>query len=174
MMYCIYKILYILSGRRMSILIKYFRKKGILIGNNCNIYSNIVTPESYLVKIGDNVTIAGGVRFVTHDNSISKILPQYSIMVGPINVKNNVFIGAGSTILPGVTIGENCIIAAGSVVTKSCKENSIIGGNPAKQIRVIDGDYIKKISTYGLSTDMFDFQEKKNNILNNRTRWINR
>ena len=55
----------------------------------------------------------------------------------PIIIKKNVWIGANSIILPGVNIGENCVIGAGSVVTKSFKDNSLIGGNPAKLIKKI-------------------------------------
>ena len=59
-------------------MIEFFRKKNIKIGENCNIYSNICTPEPYLISIGNNVTIAPGCRFITHDNSVSKVIPNVS------------------------------------------------------------------------------------------------
>lgn len=85
--------------------------------------------------LGDNVTIAGGVRFVTHDNSISKVEENATDLFGRIKIGNNCFIGEGAIILYGVTLANNIVVAAGSVVTKSfCDENIIIGGNPAKVI----------------------------------------
>lgn len=155
----------------MSVIINYFRKKGITIGHNCMIYSNISTPEPYLIEISDNVTIAGGVKFVTHDNSISKVLPQYTIAVGQILIGKNTFIGANSLILPGVSIGNNCIIAAGSVVTKSFGESCIIGGNPAKVIGSVEELKNKYISK-GLYSDGISFDEKKELILQNKMKWI--
>lgn len=67
----------------------FYRRKGVRIGINCAIYSPIITPESYLISIGDNVTIAPGVKFITHDNSISKILPEFTDVFGRINIGNN-------------------------------------------------------------------------------------
>lgn len=69
----------------------FYRRKGVRIGINCAIYSPIITPESYLISIGDNVTIAPGVKFITHDNSISKILPEFTDVFGRINIGNNCF-----------------------------------------------------------------------------------
>lgn len=58
--------------------------------------------------------------------------------VKPIHIKKNAWIGIGSTILPGITIGENAVVGTGSVVTKDVPDNSIVGGNPAKFIKRID------------------------------------
>jgi acetyltransferase-like isoleucine patch superfamily enzyme len=172
-MYQIAKLIYVLSGRKMKILISYFRRKGVVIGDGCMIYSCIETPEPYLIFIGDNVTIAGDVKFVTHDNSISKILPQYSVTVGRIEIGNNVFVGAKSLIMPGVSIGSNSIIAAGSIVTKSFGEDLIIAGNPAKIIGDINS-YKEKIAFYGLYTDGIGYNKKKELILLNCDKWINK
>ena len=66
------KVRYRLAGRNKEIVSDYFRKMGMHIGKDCNICDNITTTEGYLITLGDNVTLAGGVLFVTHDNSISK------------------------------------------------------------------------------------------------------
>lgn len=112
-----------------------FLDGGVKIGKNCRINCNILTAESYMINIGDDVTIADHVSFITHDNSISKVLPDKTDLFGKIVIGNNSFIGAHSVIMYGVTLPEKTIVAAGSVVTKSFSENEIIiGGNPAKII----------------------------------------
>lgn len=60
------------------------------------------------------------------------------LVVSPIVIESNVWIGAGATILPGVTIGENSVVAAGAVVTKDVPPNTIVGGVPAKFIKNVN------------------------------------
>ncbi len=125
------------SKDRREYMSDYFRKLGMNIGSGCNICSDISTTESYLVTIGSNVTVSTEVLLLTHDASIGKVLGKEngSDLLGKIVIGNNCFIGARSIILPGVSLTENIIVAAGSVVTKSFnEENIIIGGNPAKKI----------------------------------------
>ena len=112
-----------------------FRRRGVKIGTNSHIYSNILTGESFLIEIGNNVTISSDVIFVTHDNSIIKIDSAKPNLFGKIVVGNNCFIGQRSMLLYGITLADSIIVAAGSVVTKSFDEsNIIIGGNPARKI----------------------------------------
>ena len=155
---------YLICKKNNRILVDFYRRKGVRIGINCAIYSPIITPESYLISIGDNVTIAPGVKFITHDNSISKILPEFTDVFGRINIGNNCFIGANSIILPGVTLGDTCIVAAGSVVTKSFMGGEIIAGNPAKQISTIE-NYRVKLSPYCFSIKAMNEEQKKMAIL---------
>lgn len=127
------------GGGSKEALNKYLRKKGIKVGDGTKTASNINTAEPYLVEIGRNVTISHSVDFVTHDNSVCKIFGVDHDLYGKIIVGNNCFIGAHSTIMYGVTLADNVIVAAGSVVTKSINEsNVIIGGNPAKIIGTWD------------------------------------
>lgn len=156
---------YILKGRKREILIEFYRKKGITLGDNCAIFSPIATPEPYLLFIGNNVTIAPDVKFITHDNSVSKILPNVTDVFGKIIIGNNCFIGTGSIILLGVSIGDNSIIAAGSIVTKSFPSNVVIGGNPAKILCSVE-DYRSRIHGYCVSTKGLTKEEKKKFILN--------
>jgi len=129
---------------------KYLKEKHVFyeMGDHCYWHPNTIPNETYLLRIGNNVCVAARVNFVTHDimeymlNYRDKTLnlPQY---IGPIDIKDNVFIGADSTILYNVTIGENSIIAAGSVVTKDVPPNSIVGGVPAKVIGSFD-EFVEK------------------------------
>lgn len=135
---------YRLKGRDKEVISNYFRKMGMKIGKNCNICTNIATTESYLITMGDNVTIAGGVSFITHDNSVSKMIPNSTDIMGPIKIGNNCFIGGQSVLMYGITLADDIVVASGSVVTKSFTQSRIIiGGNPARIIGNYD-DFIEK------------------------------
>jgi acetyltransferase-like isoleucine patch superfamily enzyme len=116
--------------------IKYLRKQGMKIGDNCRISTMSFSTEPYLIEIGNHVAIASGTDLITHDGGIwgfREDLGQADIF-GKIKIGNNVFIGNSCIILPNTTIGDNCIIGAGSVVRGKYPENSVIVGNPAKVI----------------------------------------
>jgi len=120
----------------------------LIIGGGVNICSNIVTPESHLIEIGDYSTISANVTLVTHDNSICKVIKGASDLFGKISIGKNCFIGSNAVILYGVTLTDNIIVAAGSVVTKSFyEEKIIIGGNPAKKISTWEA-FMKKSEGY--------------------------
>jgi len=115
--------------------IKYLRKQGISIGQNCLINTMSFSTEPYLIEIGNNVRIAGGTQFITHDGSIKCFKDEFEgDIFGKIKIGNNVFIGSSSIILLNTTIGDNCIIGAGSVVRGNFPDNSVIMGNPAKKV----------------------------------------
>lgn len=158
----------------MQIIIEHYRKNGALIGNNVRTFSPINSAEPYLIEIGDNVTISSNVNFITHDNSVSKVLENVTDTFGKIVVGDNCFIGLGSILLPGIIIGDNTIIAAGSVVTKSFKEgNCVIGGNPARFICTTE-EYAVKIKDNALSTLGLSFEQKKNYLNNNHSYFLNK
>ncbi len=112
--------------------------KGLRIGRNVEIDSSVIFDAWHgkHITIDDDVVIAPGVRFVTHDASSMKRIGAYS--VSPIHVKERAFIGANALILPGVTIGQDAIVAAGAVVTKDVEAKTIVGGVPAKLIGMTD------------------------------------
>lgn len=142
--YFLMKVRYRLAGRNREIISDYFRKMGMTIGKHCNIVSNIATTEGWLITLGDNVTLAGGVVFVTHDNSVSKLIPNTTDLFGKITIGNNCFVGNMALIMYGVTLADGIIVAAGSVVTRSFNTPGvIIAGNPARVIGYCD-DFIKK------------------------------
>lgn len=113
------------------------RELGVSIGENCLIFSNpyrCFGSEPYLVEIGNHVEITSGCQFATHDGAVwtLRVEPELAKFdkFGKITVGNNVFIGINSTILPGVTIGDNCIVGAGSLVTKDIPSAKCGAGYP--------------------------------------------
>ncbi|EKN0529887.1 N-acetyltransferase, partial [Salmonella enterica] len=122
-----------------------------VIGNHCNICAHTLIENK--VIIGDNVTIKSGVYIwdginiednvfigpnVTFTNDIYPRSKKYLERYPTTRVKKNASIGANATILPGITIGQNSIVGAGSVVTRDVPDNVIVVGNPAKFLRPID------------------------------------
>ena len=114
------------------------RDLGVKIGENCRILGNVsFSMEPYLVELGDNVIVTGGVKFVTHDGSVlmgRDIEPNVVGHFGKIKIGNNCFIGVDAMFLPNVEIGKNSIVAARSVVIDSFPPDSVIMGNPAKVV----------------------------------------
>lgn len=111
--------------------------KNIKIGKGVFIQQMCTFMDRGGITIGNNVFIAPKVNLVTinHDFHPNRRRTTYC---KPIVIEDNVWIGINSTILPGVRIGKNAIIGAGSVVTKDVKPNTVVGGNPAKFIKNID------------------------------------
>jgi acetyltransferase-like isoleucine patch superfamily enzyme len=114
----------------------YLRHLGGAVGSECRILTTSFGSEPWLITIGNNVTITSGVKILTHDGATWLMRDEkgrrYSYKKTKIG--NNVFIGVNAIIMPGVIISDEVIVAAGSVVTKSIPQGSIVGGNPAKVI----------------------------------------
>jgi UDP-2-acetamido-3-amino-2,3-dideoxy-glucuronate N-acetyltransferase len=117
-------------------------QKKAFIGSNCKISSHTFICEG--VTIEDDVFIGHGVTFVndTYPRATTKggaLQTDADWTVEPTLVKKGASIGSGSTILANVTIGENAIVGAGSVVTKDIPANVIVAGNPARVKRKVEG-----------------------------------
>lgn len=131
-------------------------KAGLKVGKNCSglVNCTIDYSHSWLIEIGDNVIFAPQVYLLAHDTSTKKSLGHTKI--GKIKIGNNCFIGARVMILPGVTIGDNSIIGAGSIVVKSIPPNVVAGGNPAKVITTIEA-YENKLKASFNESPTYDY-----------------
>ena len=116
----------------------YFDSKRVKVGTRTfiNQFCQFHTGKSGKISIGENCDIAMGVKFICTTHEIgSSIRRAGKSIIQPIHVGDGVWIGANVTILPGVTIGNGCIIAAGSVINKDCESNGLYAGVPAKKIK---------------------------------------
>lgn len=125
--------------------------------------------EPYLITIGDNTTISFDCAFVTHDAATRVIrhLPgenPETVIYGKIKVDNNCFIGCRTVVLPGVTIGDNTIIGAGSIVNKDIPSNVVAAGVPCKVICTLE-EYKNKHKKDFLYMVSMPFNKKKEYLL---------
>lgn len=120
----------------------YLRQLGVRIGVGCDLLNSIQDfgSEPWLIELGNRVTLAYGVVLITHDGS-SRLFRQsipgssrWGNRFGTIQIRDNCFIGVNTIILPGVTIGPDSIVGAGSVVTKDVPPQSVVAGVPARTI----------------------------------------
>lgn len=118
-------------------------KMGMKVGKNFGRLNGVILDPSHcwLIEIGDNVTMAPRVHILCHDAS-TKHFMNYT-KIGRVIIGDNVFIGAESVVLPGVTIGNNVIVGANSTVTHDIPDNTVVAGTPAKLICTLD-DYLNK------------------------------
>lgn len=142
----------------------YLRRKGVKIGTGCFISPcHLSAKEGYLVEIGDYCRIAKDTEFFTHGGIYClQILyndPDLDYF-GKIKIGNYVSIGEGCKIMPGVTIGNNVIIGAGSVVTKSIPDGFMVAGNPIKHIGYTD-DWYQSLKKIDLKSGRMSNNEKE-------------
>lgn len=145
--------------------IRYLRRLGTRIGEGCQILTSYDAfgTEPWLIEIGNRVTITLGVVFLTHDGASRLFRDQipggsrYGNRFGRILIQDNSFIGANSILLPGVKVGPNSIVGAGSVVNKDVPPNMVYAGVPAKPIMTLE-EYIENYKSKMLPIQANDRQ----------------
>lgn len=144
---------------------RYARHIGVKFGKNCLIATKNWSSEPYLIEIGDNVQVTHNVSIHTHGGShvARKMIPNFD-MFGKVIIKDGAYIGAYSQIMPGVTIGEGSLVAAGSIVTKSVPDGVVVAGNPARFVCTVD-DYIERNKKHNTDTKGLSAEEKKKVLL---------
>lgn len=144
------------------------RSLGVKVGKGCFISTREFPSEGYLIEIGDYVRIAPDTAFFTHGGiwSLRKIYNDKDLdHFGKIKVGDYSYIGERCMIMPGVTIGERCIIGGGSVVTKSIPDGCMVAGNPAKFIGYTDDFYKRLKENSDLKCAKMSYDEKRNFLL---------
>ena len=109
----------------------------ISVGRNVFVNQNCTFYDLGGLAIGDEVMIGPNVSIITSGHPLEPSQRRAFVVAKPIVIERNAWIAAGATIIGGVTVGENSVVAAGSVVTKDVPPNTLVGGNPARVIRSI-------------------------------------
>jgi len=117
---------------------------GLKVGRNVYISHSVTFDHRFpfLIEIGDNCRISAGTIILAHDATVFRDLGITRL--APVKILDNSFIGINSIILPGVTIGPNAVISAGSVVNRDIGEGKIAAGNPARPY----GNYVEILEKY--------------------------
>ena len=121
------------SGSTLHMGARFYNPANISIGSDTIIGEGVVLDGRDSLQIGDHVDFASEVMVYNAEHDIES--PTFAAKKAPVKIEDYVFIGPRVIILPGVTIGEGAIVAAGSVVTKDIAPGSIVGGVPAKMIK---------------------------------------
>ena len=120
------------EGSRLLTPTTIVRGKNVKIGKRVTVMNNSLFMSAGGITIEDDVLVAANAQLISNNHDPE----EHAILTcKPVVLKRNCWIGAGATILPGVTVGENAIVGAGAVVTKDVAPNTVVGGIPAKLIK---------------------------------------
>lgn len=125
--------------------------KNIFLGSDVIINMNCTFVDNKPIRIGDRVLIASNVQIYTSSHPVlpqERLVPDWKerrttffrTYARPVTIENNVWIGGGSILLPGVTIGENSVVGAGSVVNRPIPRNCVAVGNPCRVVRYFEAE----------------------------------
>ena len=110
------------------------RGNSVSIGKNVVVMNNALFMAAGGVTIEDDVLVAANVQLISNNHDL---YDHQILTCKPVVLKRNCWIGAGATILPGVTVGENAVVGAGSVVTRDVEANTVVVGNPARFVKTL-------------------------------------
>lgn len=148
---------------------EYLKRKGVKVGEGCMISPcHLSTSEPWLIEIGNYCRIAKDTEFFNHGGifGLQILHDDYDLdYFGKIKIGDYVSIGEGCKIMPGVTIGNNVIIGAGSVVTKSIPDGFMVAGNPIKHIGYTEDWYKSLKEKWDLKTGRMNIEDKKKYLL---------
>lgn len=122
------------EGSRVMSPLTVVRGNRVKIGRNVVVMNNSLFMAAGGITIEDDVMVAANVQLISNNHDL---YDHQILTCKPVRLKRNCWIGAGATILPGITVGENAVVAACAVVTKDVEDNTVVGGNPAKVIKRI-------------------------------------
>ena len=111
--------------------------ENVVIGKRCFINGNFLAMARGGITIGDDVQIAANVQLISNNHDL---YDRQILTCKPVVIKNGAWIGAGASIMPGVTVGEHAIVGAASVVTHDVPDCAVVVGSPAKVIKMLDKD----------------------------------
>ncbi|MHC5228887.1 chorismate mutase [Enterococcus sp. LJL99] len=135
---------------------------NIHVGKNFYANFNNVFLDVCPITIGDNCMCAPNVQLYTATHPLHPVKRNSGLEYGkPITIGDNVWLGGSSVVIPGVTLGNNVVVAAGSVVTKSFPDNCVIGGNPAKVLKMIELDEPKQQAPLAIQREKINVLDKK-------------
>ena len=117
------------------------RPKNVKIGKNVTVMNGVLMMSAGGITIEDNVLIAANVQLISNNHDP---YDRYVITCKPILIKEGAWIGAGATLLPGVTIGKNAIVGANSLVSKDVPDYGVSVGSPAKVIKFLEKEKFEK------------------------------
>lgn len=122
------------EGSRINTPLTAVRPHKVKIGRNAVVMNGCLMMAAGGITIEDEALIAANVQLISNNHDLYE---RQVITCKPVHIGKNAWIGAGATILPGVTIGDNAVVGAASVVTKDVPADTIVAGNPAKIIKRI-------------------------------------
>lgn len=127
-------------GLRVGQDVRIYRPEMVVIGSGCYLGDGVqLYPWNAPITLGDNVLVAAGARMITRKHGFAELdrpMADQGYTNAPIVLQDDVWVGFQAVILPGVTIGRGSIVGAGAVVTRDVEPNSIVGGVPARLIRM--------------------------------------
>lgn len=160
----IFKLMSRIYWRYFSSPEKYARHIGVNIGENNLIGKKHWSSEPYLITVGSHCQLTD-CKIFTHGggNSVRRTHPNFDCF-GKVKIGDYVYIGTNALIMPGVTIGDNSLIAAGSVVTKSVPSGTVVAGNPARIICTVE-EYYERNKKWDLHSKGMTGTDKKKMLM---------